>query len=258
MSGVDRVVGPDLIPLGVARPRLLLDHARLELQPDDGLADLAVEVLRELRSRRLQRPRAPLAIGVGNLIEPRVLEPRQRRQQHQHGRRQQRDTRHARQATLDHSIGSLAREKWPNFGGKRLFTSLTNSLPTLNVRNGSRPVMYMDGRERIEGREGSEGAEGPHSRHPRHPRHQLRHLRTELMMKRLVTVAALIALHAAACRAGQGGRRDEADARGARRQEADRAQGADARRAVRARDGASAGVGHGRAHAAAAGQDAPQ
>ena len=121
---------------------------------EHGLADLAVEVLGELRGGGLQRARAALAIGVGDLIEPRILQPGERRQQHQHGRGEQRDARNTRRGDSI-TEASLACEKWPKIGQKPLFTSLTTSLPRLYVEIGRDRVFV--GRVRQVRRSGEAG-----------------------------------------------------------------------------------------------------
>ena len=76
-------------------------------------ASSVVELLRELRRRGLQRALAPLAVGVGDLIEPGVLQPGEGGQQHQHGCGEHRDERAAAGVQLESG----------RRGGRRLITS---------------------------------------------------------------------------------------------------------------------------------------
>ena len=129
--GSNGTIRPQLIARRVIRPRPLLDGARLELQFDDGPADFSVEVLGKLRRCCLKRtaPRSRSASAICSSHEYCSHASAGSRTSTAAARAVTPDTRVRR---FDHS-GSLACEKWPKIARKPLFTSLTTSLPRLNV-----------------------------------------------------------------------------------------------------------------------------
>jgi N-dimethylarginine dimethylaminohydrolase len=131
--------GPAAVALRVARPVLVADGRALELKAGPRARQFAVERRGELRGRRAQRSLHAIPFGFTHLAHPAVLQPGERRHEEQDDRHQGGDAGHAASAGI-HG-GSLARRKRNKWSVVSHLTSLTSSLPSLNVDRGSTLVI---------------------------------------------------------------------------------------------------------------------